>query len=38
MDVSLGHHIFGHRSVTSLLQNSELEVWEDGKMVEMSDN
>ena len=38
MDVSLGHHIFGHRSVTSLLQNSELEVWEDGKMVEMSDS
>ena len=38
MDVSLGCCIFGHRSVTSLLQASELEVWKDLKMFEMSDS
>ena len=38
MDIELGHEIFGHRAVSSLLWDSKANVWDDIEMVLSGDS
>ena len=38
MNVELGHYIFGHRAVSSLLTASKFDVWDDVTMVSTGDS